>query len=246
MQAAGWAYSSYHQTEKIYDATGALTFQTCTLAALASAAAAQNCLYPRQILAGGCVLLWSARLGLFLHERVKRHPDKRFDKIKKDPVSFAGAWFLQGCWVAVTALPPLLVIASRLQPPLGLLDLAGAGLFCAGLAVETTADAQKQAFKRDHPDCFCDTGLWRYCRYPNYFGEVSLWCGVSMLCWTGLAGKGRRLAALVSPVLLAALIVNVSGVKLSEESQRARYGHLQSYQKYVLGTSKYVPWFSSR
>lgn len=238
VQTVGFAFSAYHKTEKWYDATGAFTYQALTLAMLFSS---RGHIQTRSLIAGSFVLVWSARLGYFLYERVKTHPDKRFDKIKTNPARFAVAWFIQGVWVAVTILPPFLCITQKLHSPFGWLDLAGVAVWGTGFAMEAIADYQKQQFKSKHPDKFCSEGLWAYSRYPNYFGEVTLWCGMSMLCWGGLQGVHRF--SVLSPVFIALLITNISGVNLSEKSQSKRYGQLEEYQEYVKNTSKFFPWF---
>lgn len=66
--------------------------------------------HPRQIIASALVIFWAARLGTFLFQRVmKVGKDSRFDDIKQKPLSFLGAWFLQGCWISITALPVYMV-----------------------------------------------------------------------------------------------------------------------------------------
>lgn len=66
--------------------------------------------HPRQLIASALVVLWAARLGTFLFQRVmKVGKDSRFDDIKQKPLSFLGAWFLQGCWISITALPVYMV-----------------------------------------------------------------------------------------------------------------------------------------
>lgn len=70
--------------------------------------------HPRQLIASALVVLWAARLGTFLFQRVmKVGKDSRFDEIKQKPLSFLGAWFLQGCWISITALPVYMVSASH-------------------------------------------------------------------------------------------------------------------------------------
>jgi steroid 5-alpha reductase family enzyme len=48
---------------------------------------------PRQLIASGLVLLWAARLGSFLYQRIQKSgKDERFDEIKQSPPKFFGAW----------------------------------------------------------------------------------------------------------------------------------------------------------
>jgi steroid 5-alpha reductase family enzyme len=48
--------------------------------------------------------------------------------------------------------------------------------------IELVADEQMRTFKRAaKPNEFIKTGLWRYSRHPNYFGEISFWFGLWMM-----------------------------------------------------------------
>lgn len=85
-----------------------------------------------------------------------------------------------------TLLPVLLLNVASGGGPARLLatDLIGGSLFATGLIVEATADAQKFAFKCDPANRgrFIDTGLWSLSRYPNYAGEMAVWCAAWREC----------------------------------------------------------------
>lgn len=66
--------------------------------------------HPRQLLTSVTTILWAIRLGSFLFLRILASGrDPRFDHIKKRPIAFLGAWFLQTVWISVTGLPVYLV-----------------------------------------------------------------------------------------------------------------------------------------
>lgn len=162
IQFVVFCYSAYHKTEKYYDVTGSLTFQLCILVSLLNAS------WPitaRQVIAAIGLLIWSGRLGLFLYSRVQTHPDVRFDKIKRSPVRFAGAWFAQGLWILVTALPVFLCVASDSHDDFGIIDAIGITLWIIGFTIESVADTQKSSFKAIHPNDMMMTGIWKYSRY---------------------------------------------------------------------------------
>jgi hypothetical protein len=73
-----YVYSAFAKTEKWYDLSGSLTYQTCTLVALLwrQDGGALDKLSARQIIAAAFVLAWSLRLGTFLFIRVLRTEDK--------------------------------------------------------------------------------------------------------------------------------------------------------------------------
>lgn len=60
--------------------------------------------------------------------------------------------------------------------------LVGTLIMVVGLLTESTADSQKSRSKLEKPDRFCDTGIYRYCRMPNYFGELVYWTGCVLSC----------------------------------------------------------------
>jgi steroid 5-alpha reductase family enzyme len=116
----------------------------------------------------------------------------------------------------------------------------GAGLSLLGLLIETIADAQKFLFKRDpgNRERIMQSGLWRYSRHPNYFGEAVFWWGIGLMGvrvewgWIGL----------FSPLLLNWLLLKVSGVPMLEERWASR-PEFEEYRRrtnrFVLGKSKF-------
>lgn len=87
----------------------------------------------------------------------------------------------------------------------GLITLLGLG---AAQIFETVADTQKYTF-RDNPanaDKFCAIGLWRHCRYPNYFGEIATWWLMYALAAPALLPR-YLLVPLASPIFVNCLLV---------------------------------------
>lgn len=234
-QLVMFAYSAFHQTEVFYDVTGSLTYLLC----ISTLVVSNQPLNTRQMFVAAGVCLWAMRLGFFLYKRVLVHADHRFDIIKKSPLRFLGAWLIQGLWIFITASPAFVALASVSHSPWSLLDYIGTFIWMAGFALESLADYQKSAFKALYPKDFCNTGVWRYSRYPNYFGEIALWTGMTLLCFGEM--QGTAYFALLSPVFVTLLIVNVSGVRLSEISQKKQYGSRKDWIEYVRATSKYFP-----
>ena len=106
-----------------------------------------------------------------------------------------------------------------------------------GLTMEAVADAQLARFRADPASRgkVLDTGLWRFSRHPNYFGDAVFWWGL------GLIGLGAGAWwALLGPAVMTALLLKVSGVTLLEQGlRRSRAG----YDAYARRTSAFVPWF---
>jgi steroid 5-alpha reductase family enzyme len=156
-------------------------------------------------------------------------------------VTFLVYWFMQGAWVFVTSLPLLLLNASGANFAWGWADAVGVAAWAAGLAIEATADWQKQAFRSDpvNRGRFVDVGLWRLARYPNYFGEMLLWWGAWLAC--SPAFHGAQWLSVLCPAADAALLLFVSGVPLQERQARERWGGTEEYERYVRSTRLLLP-----
>ncbi|KAK1834142.1 hypothetical protein QBC39DRAFT_344345 [Podospora conica] len=268
------------ESEHFYDLSGSLTYLAVTalslslpalragaaagaptlLAALRSGASTLNW---RQVALSGAVGLWTARLGTYLFTRVKRQgSDSRFDKIKKSPVRFWGAFMIQATWVSLCVLP---VVAVNAVPAaafaagagLKLTDVLGLGMYAGGLAFEVLADGQKSRWlgekrERKHDEEFMTKGLFSWCRHPNYFGESMLWTGIATAAAGVLMAQPARAAlgispaaalamCYVSPAFVTFLLLKVSGVPLSEKKYDAKYGDRKEYQEWKKNTPRFFP-----
>lgn len=130
--------------------------------------------------------------------------------------------------------PCLLSLAARRAGGVGLalwsLPL-GLALMLAGLGVETLADRQKSAFKRRHPDRFCNVGLYRMVRCPNYLGEIVFWLGQWL---AGLAAYEHWVHWLCSLTGLVCIVLIMMGsTKRLERKQEGRYGGDPAYRAYT-------------
>jgi steroid 5-alpha reductase family enzyme len=151
--------------------------------------------------------------------------------------SLTAVFALQGPLQFVVALPVQLgVVSAR---PLGLVAAAGIVLAAIGIVFESVGDAQLVAFKRDpaNRERILDTGLWRYTRHPNYFGDCCVWWGLWLIAaeggWIGAA-------TVVGPVLLTFLLTRWSGMPTIEGRMKRKK---PGYDDYVMRTPAFVPWF---
>ena len=196
----------------------------------------------RGLLIAVLVAIWAIRLGSFLFLRVKKAgQDRRFTELKKRFWRYLFTWTLGGAWVFITMAAALASITSMTQRPLDIWVGIGLFLWLVGFSIEVMADRQKTKFRNeaDNAEKFITTGLWRYSRHPNYFGEIVLWLGIAIIAFPTLVGW--QYAALISPIFVTFLLVKVSGVKLLEESGQKRWGSDPTYQKYVASTSVLFP-----
>jgi steroid 5-alpha reductase family enzyme len=100
-----------------------------------------------------------------------------------------------------------------------------------GLILEALADAQKSRFKAQNPRQFCDVGLYRRVRCPNYFGEIMLWIGNWVVGFAFYTSAMQWIASLVG--LICIVLIMMGSTKRLERAQDERYGAQSAYQEYA-------------
>ena len=171
------------KTEKFYDITGSFTYIGTILFALYASGSFQN-LKLGNIFIGLAIIIWAIRLGSFLFMRIhKDKKDGRFDSIKTSFSQFFMTWTLQGMWVFICSSAALIAIANPSGVPINSVFILGLFMFIFGFAIEVIADNQKSAFRSipENKDSFINEGLWARSRHPNYFGEITLWAGITVM-----------------------------------------------------------------
>ncbi|WP_339931135.1 DUF1295 domain-containing protein [uncultured Brevundimonas sp.] len=195
----------------------------------------------------GIVTLWALRLAWHLLRRWRANgADARYVAILKDRSdkgwSFGKTALLivflpQAVLAWLTSLPVQLGQVSA-TPALGAIAVIGAILAVTGLVFETVGDAQLAAFRKDPTTrgTVLDTGLWRYTRHPNYFGDACVWWGL----WLIAAESGAvGLWSIAGPLFLTFTLTRWSGIGITEKAiSKSRPG----YADYVARTSAFIPW----
>ncbi|MBO6564453.1 MAG: DUF1295 domain-containing protein [Pseudomonadales bacterium] len=233
MFVPAWIY----QTEHYFDLTGSLTYISLVVIAVVLGQGDV-----RSLLIGALVVVWAIRLGSFLFARIRAAgEDRRFRSIKTDFLQFLMTWTLQGAWVSITLGAGLAAMTSAKEVPLGGFALAGLMLWLAGFAIEVLADNQKSRFKADpeNQDAFINVGLWRWSRHPNYFGEIVLWIGITVMAFPVL--QGWQYATLISPIFVVVLLTKISGVRMLEHRSDKKWGSDPVYQAYKSDTPVLMP-----
>ena len=186
------------------------------------------------------VVLWSLRLtGYITWRNWGEEEDHRYQKIRSnnspnfDFKSLYIVFGLQGVLAWVISLPLLAAIAGARD--VGPLDLLGIALWLLGFTFETVGDYQLARFKArpENIGQVMDTGLWRYTRHPNYFGEFCVWWGFYLIALSAGAWW-----AIVSPLLVTVLLLKVSGVSMLESDIGERR---PQYRDYVRKTNAFFP-----
>jgi steroid 5-alpha reductase family enzyme len=237
VNGAFFAVAAARRTDVVTDLSYSLTFALLAVVLPFTGAAK-----PVQLVASLLVLVWAARLGTYLFRRILRTKvDHRFDGMRETPLRFARFWLLQAITVAVVMLPVSYLLDQDKPSTLGGWSIAGAAVWLVGLVVEAVADAQKAAFKAkvENRGRFIASGLWRYSRHPNYFGEMLVWWGLFVYAVPVLHGAAFGVA--LGPVFITLLLLFVSGIPPLERSADQTYGSEPAYREYKRRTSILVP-----
>ncbi len=234
-----WLVSVYRRDVSIVDPWWSISFLLVTVHT-----AARTGLTPAKTLLLVLVATWALRLWLHLLLRSRGKPeDPRYARFRQHYgperywwVSFFQVFLLQGCLALFISSPLQLASAAVAPDRITGTDLAGLLIFTAGFLIEAVADWQLQSFRRDpaRRGKALDTGLWRWSRHPNYFGETVLWWGF----WLCAVDEPLGWATVLSPALMTFLLLRVSGVTMLEAHlTRSKPG----YGEYVRRTSAFVP-----
>ncbi|CAI0654260.1 unnamed protein product [Colletotrichum noveboracense] len=216
--------------------------------------------HARQVVASIFIMLWAARLsGFLLFRIIKTGKDDRFDDKRDKFFPFLGFWIFQMIWVWTVSLPVTVLNSPNVtqypQHPFGTgRDVVGIIFFVVGFTMEAVSDAQKYAFRRDHPEreAICDKGFFSVSRHPNYFGEIIIQFGIYMIAVSSAADGyvgGQAFKALYAtifgPFFLTLLLMFVSGLTLQERpGAKKRYEKGQNwegYKRYLDRTSILIP-----
>jgi steroid 5-alpha reductase family enzyme len=117
------------------------------------------------------------------------------------------------------------------------LDVVGAAVWAFGFIFELVSDYQLQAFRDDPANRgkLIKSGLWRYSRHPNYFGEALLWWGIYIIACSVAFGW----ITVFAPAFITILVRFISGVPLLENKYKDR----PEFQEYMKETNVFAPWF---
>jgi steroid 5-alpha reductase family enzyme len=202
--------------------------------------------FPRQVLVTGMIVVWGLRLAIRIFRRNwGKGEDTRYRKWREEwgrlflLRSYLQVFILQGAILLVNIMP-VLIIHTTSDATIGFLDVIGLLVWICGFLFESVGDWQLDRFVRDPKNRgkIMDTGLWRYSRHPNYFGEVTMWWGIFIIAlsvpwgWIGVVG----------PMIITSMILFVSGVPMTERLMEKTPG----FAEYRKKTSVFIPWFPKR
>ena len=194
----------------------------------------------RRVLLLICVLAWGLRLSWHVGRRsAGKGEDPRYAELLRRGDGAPGRRAVQLIFApqALTLFVVSLPVQVGMVEPgvVGWLGWLGVAVWLTGFGFEAIGDAQMNRFKADpaHKGQVADTGLWRYTRHPNYFGDAAVWTGIFLIT----AERWPGVLAIAGPVLMTYLLAFGTGQRLLERSMRNRPG----YREYMRQTSGFVP-----
>ncbi|MEM1178797.1 MAG: DUF1295 domain-containing protein [Acidobacteriota bacterium] len=192
------------------------------------------------------VTVWALRLALHIGLR-HQGEDRRYQKMRKAVGatfrwrSLVTVFFLQAALASVIGLPLLFALLAPRPDTWTALDVAGLLIWLVGFSFEALGDWQLTRFRADSSNRgkVLNTGLWRYTRHPNYFGDACLWWGFGVLALNAQGGLMLHVATVFSVLLMTFFLLRVSGVTLLERDISERR---PAYREYIERTSAFIPW----
>lgn len=208
----------------------------------------QDVFYTRHIILLVLVTLWGLRLTIYLaYRNIGKDEDFRYQEFRRKYgpkrywwVSFFQVFLLQGALILIVSLPLLGTLFQTQSNQLSWIDFLAILVWVIGFIFESVGDYQLTKFKNNpsNKGKVLNTGLWKYTRHPNYFGDAAVWWSYGLFCLS----SGIYWPILGS-VAMTFLIIKISGVSLLEESLKDKK---PEYQNYMRQTSSFFPWFQKK
>ena len=196
-------------------------------------------------LAFTAILVWALRL---TYNWVKgwngfSHQDWRYTDLKESSkklwhiTNFFGIQFMPTMFVFFGLVPTYFTLNQVISTKSIIFTSLGAAICIFAAVLEFFADEQMRKFRKQHSGRVIDCGLWKYSRHPNYFGEVTFWCGLFIMSipnfyWLSLVG----------PIGMIILFNFISIPLMEKHIIKCKPEYLQ-YKKEV---SMFIPWFKKK
>ena len=187
------------------------------------------------------VTIWGVRLCLHIYNRNKnKKEDFRYLQWRQQwgksfyLRSYLQVFLLQGIILLLIISP---VMFAAINAPGQWNIFTGIGLCCwvVGFYFQAVADYQLSVFvkKRKGKNEIMETGLWKFSRHPNYFGELMMWWGIFII----IIPIPNSLWFIISPLTITGLLLFVSGIPLLKKKQDGN----PAFEAYKKRTSALIP-----
>jgi steroid 5-alpha reductase family enzyme len=197
----------------------------------------------RKMLISILTTIWGLRLTMhILIRNWGKGEDFRYAKWREEAgpkwwwLSFFKVFLLQGVIMWIVSTPLLAAQIAQLPNQITVIDGIGFIVWGIGFFFEAVGDWQLRRFKSspDNKGKLLTSGVWRYTRHPNYFGDAAQWWGFYLIAFA--AGGWWTI---FSPIIMTTLLVRVSGVVMLE---RTLMDSKPGYREYTESTSPFIPW----
>jgi steroid 5-alpha reductase family enzyme len=195
---------------------------------------------PRQILATALIFMWCSRLATYAYLRYRKGADPRFVQWKEQKGAlshlFDFGWiFILNGFMGTVMSAIIITINTQLSGPLNWLDGLAVVLWLIGFYFESVSDYQLYVFRKDpnNKDKILSTGLWRYSRHPNYFGEIVMWWSMYLIALSMPYGY----LTIITPGAITISLLFVTGIPWLEKAMASN----PEYQEYKKRTSILIP-----
>lgn len=194
-----------------------------------------------QVLMGFVIAIWAFRLSIYIYNRNKgKGEDYRYQQWREEWGKYAviraflQVFMLQGFFMFIIALP-IIIVNYKAYSGFGMSEIIGIVFWLIGFYFEAVGDYQKSQFKAnpDNKGKIMQSGLWKYTRHPNYFGEALLWWGIFLIALP----SGMIFISIISPLVLTFLLLKVSGVAMLEK----KYIGNREFEEYAKRTNAFIP-----
>lgn len=189
------------------------------------------------------IFIWGIRLSIYILLRGLGKPeDFRYAEMRKNWGkrqkwnAYYRVFILQASIMYVILLPVNYFYDNPVNS-FSFFNIFGLFLFIAGFSIETIADQQMKNFKRNpiNKGRIIQSGLWKYSRHPNYFGEAVLWWGIFFYTF-----QIESWWTVVSPILINFLLIKISGIPMLEK----KYENHPDWEEYKKRTPAFFPFFN--
>lgn len=201
---------------------------------------------PTQLLITALVTIWGLRLALHIYLRNrKKQEDHRYEAMQKEWKgnfylnSYLRVFLTQGLLLFLISIP-VVFINSNLQSSINWIVILGLVIWLKGFFFESVGDYQLSQFLKNPKNHghVMQSGLWKYTRHPNYYGEVMQWWGIFVIALSLPYG----IITITGPLIITLLITKVSGIPLLEK----KYAGRSEWETYKKRTSSFIPWFPKK
>jgi steroid 5-alpha reductase family enzyme len=207
----------------------------------------QDGFLPRKMFITILTSIWGIRLALHVLLRNWKKPeDFRYQKWRNESgkiwwlKSLFQVFLLQGLLMWIISIPLLAAQYSSSPTYFTVFDIAGVVIWIVGFYFESAGDFQLIQFRKNpaNKGQVLNSGVWRFSRHPNYFGDSAQWWGYFLI-----AVSTGGWWSIFSPILMTLFLIKVSGVALLEKTLKQTK---PGYREYMQSTSAFIPWFPKK